>query len=85
MRRSIVVVALVLGCGNVTDAPDASPGPGPDAPVVGNAPPARELATAAGRMTGGTWTVDVQLGSLASQSAASGGTWTARGGSPLNP
>lgn len=84
-------IALV-SCGSVSphDMP-APPDVPPDMPSdLGSdampAPsPGRELAAAAGRLGGGAWTVDVQLGSMTPQSPASGETWTARGGAPVNP
>jgi hypothetical protein len=98
MRLVQLTIALaLLACGNVdnpneTDAATAADAgadgaPAPDAPDMPPppVPPGRELASAAGRMSGGGWTADVQLGSLTSQSNATGGTWTAKGGAPLNP
>ena len=87
LKLIAIATALVCAaCGTVNDKPTTDATPQPDAPPVAPAPPAgQELATAAGRMTGGSWTVDVNLGSVASQSTSSGGSWTVRGGSPLNP
>jgi hypothetical protein len=85
-----IAIAIAACGGAVQDKPDAAINPdvdaGIDAPVepAPRVPPGRELASAAGRLTGGTWTVDIQLGSLASQSNTSGGSWTVRGGAPLH-
>ena len=89
------IVTVVCGCssyespkadGGVTPEVDA-PIDMPDASVQPPPPPApgRELAAAAGRMTGGAWTVDVHLGSVMSQSTITGGGWSVRGGTPIQP
>lgn len=78
--------ALLVSCGSVSEpapASDAPPDMAPDAPAPPPSP-GRELAPAAGRLVGGQWTVDVQLGSVVSQSSASGGALTMHGGAPLN-
>jgi hypothetical protein len=100
MCRTILALLLLAACGNVNDGvagdPDATPLPDtPDAPDAAidapDAPPppapvraARDIAIAAGRLTGGTFTVDVQLGAI-DQSRISGGVFTAFTAQPLNP
>jgi hypothetical protein len=79
-------VALA-SCGSVSEpapAGDAPPDMGADAPPAPLPSPGRELAPAAGRLVGGQWTIDVQLGSVTSQSSARSGAWTMHGGAPLN-
>jgi len=69
-----------------TNAVDAAPDTDSGSVVEPLPPsPGRELATAAGRLSGGSWAVDVHLGSVVDPSNASGGNWTARTGAPLNP
>jgi len=89
MTRIIAIVfVLAAACGNVRPAeqpaPDSSadavPPPPPPPPV-----PGQELAVAAGHLTGGTWTVDVHLGSAINQASASGGGSTVSGGTPIHP
>jgi hypothetical protein len=86
MRITIVCFVLAAACGEVhSDAPDAAfPPADASAPPV-RPVPGRELAVAAGHVSGGTWSVDVHIGSLAAQSRTSAGTWTVRGGTPINP
>ena len=96
MRAFLVSILIaVCGCEGVEtkqeDAGVMPPMPDADAAVVDPPidapppPPGRELAPAAGRLTGGTWTVDIQLGSVVSQSTISGGSWSVRGGTPIQP
>lgn len=57
-----------------------------DAGSTGSPPsPGRELAPAAGRLVGGAWTADIQLGSMTSQASTSGEGWAVHGSAPLNP
>jgi hypothetical protein len=88
MRVMLLILWVALAsCGAVSDpAPtsDAPPDTSEDAPPTPPPSPGRELAPAAGRLVGGQWTVDVQLGSAISQSSASSGAWTIHGGAPLN-
>jgi hypothetical protein len=87
MRAMYLSLWIALAsCGSVSEpapATDAPPDMGVDVPAAPPSP-GRELAPAAGRLVGGQWTVDVQLGSVVSQSSAGGGAWTMRGGVPLN-
>jgi len=64
---------------NVYDAmPDAKIGPTA-------APPGAEVNSASGRMTGGGYTMDVQLGTPFSQQPATGGGNTFEGNAPIKP
>lgn len=84
------IAAIACNGRVLDDRVDDAATPGADAPVEPPPPPpppvpGRELASGAGRLTGGPWTVDVQIGSVADPSSASGEGWTVRGGAPLNP
>jgi hypothetical protein len=88
-RLRISLFALVAACGGVeynpTDAGVDTPidEPSPDASPPPPAP-GRDIAVAAGRLTGGTLTLDVQLGGV-DQSRITGGVFTATTAAPLNP
>jgi hypothetical protein len=87
MRLICLTLWIALAsCGSVHEPAPSVDAP-PDMATVAPPPPAsgRELATAAGRLVGGQWTVDVQLGSVISQSSATSGAWTLHGGAPLHP
>jgi hypothetical protein len=88
------IVTLVCACSSYENpAADAGVDPKTDADIdakVDEPPPpqpapGRELAPAAGRLTGGTWAVDVHIGSVVSQSSISAGSWSVRGGTPIHP
>ena len=95
-----VLLLLVAACGNISrkgddagirdDAPidatmidatmiDATP---VDAPP---ATPAREIVGGAGRLTGATYMLDVEVGHSFSQNKASGATYTIEGNAAVKP
>ena len=92
MTRSIGLLAVALllascggeGGGEQPDAPEV-----PDAPVDSEMPPppsqkpAGAVSAGAGRVTGGPWTVDVQIGAAIVQRPAQGGGWTTRSAAPI--
>ena len=84
---AVVLVLALAGCGKVESAGDAGAGAGADADAdVGDAPvgrPSQEISPGAGRMAGGAWTLDVQLGSTFDQPSAGGG-WSFRGHTPAD-
>ncbi|HVK84453.1 MAG TPA: hypothetical protein VM513_10125 [Kofleriaceae bacterium] len=80
------------GSGSGSDArppdgppPDAQPPDAPPDATVSSAYPARELMSAGGRVTGGSLTVDVQLGHPIEQRAAGSGTKTFEGNAAIKP
>lgn len=74
MRVVLLSLWLALvACGSVDSLPPVPP------PA-----PGLELAPAAGRLSGGAWTIDVQLGTTINSSRTTGGSWTVRGGTPLS-
>jgi hypothetical protein len=90
------IVTLVCACSSYespkTDDAGVVPEPdaanidaGIDAPAAPPPAPGRELAPAAGHLSGGAWAVDVHIGSVVSQSTISGGSWSVRGGTPIHP
>jgi hypothetical protein len=95
MTRSIRMLAIGLvlaasGCGSSDDpadppdapeAPDAKPD-GMGAPSSSLRAPARGVSAGAGRLEGGPWTLDVQVGAAIEQRAARGGGWTSASGAP---
>ena len=93
MRVCLLSIAIALGACEGIENPKVADGgiapptdTMPDSPDVPADPsPGRELAPAAGLLTGGTWSVSVQLGSVVSQSNISGGSWSVRGGTPIQP
>jgi hypothetical protein len=93
MTRSIRVAAVALllaatGCGSDPgESPDAPEAPdavsdGPDAPAPTGGAPARGVSAGAGRVKGGRWTMDVQIGTAIEQRATRGGGWTSASGAP---
>ena len=68
------------------DAPMTTYDAMPDAPVGPKAaPPGAEVNSAGGRVTGGGYTMDVQLGTPFSQQPATGGGNTFEGNAPIKP
>ena len=100
MLGSVIRVALLLlclgSCGNITrkqddagvrdDAPRDS-APPDDAPVDATSAPRKgvDITNAAGRVTGGGFTVDVQLGHPIPQRPVTGGGFTVEGGAAIKP
>lgn len=91
-----VLLLALAACGNITrktgdDAgirEDAGPADaGVDAPMIDAPPPtpAREVVGGAGRMTGTTYTLDVEVGHPISQNKASGATYTIEGNAAVKP
>jgi hypothetical protein len=89
-----LVIVTAVACGGVGGNPDGA-GPGTDAvrpdatrvdgaapDAMGPPPPDRFGFTAAGRLTGGGWTMDVSVGDPAAQITSTGGTTTCTGASP---
>jgi hypothetical protein len=78
----LLLICVAAGCGDVTrpgtgdgGPPDANPGAGA----------AREIVGGAGRVTGATYTLDVQVGHPVSQEPASGATYTIEGNAAVKP
>jgi hypothetical protein len=85
-------VTTWLGCGSVDDengdggagmidAPDAREAPPDAAPAT----TALDLTSAAGRMQGGTLTLDFEIGHAIDQGSATGGAFTLEAGATLPP
>jgi hypothetical protein len=68
------------GGGQPDAAPDARPDAGPTA-----ARTQREIVSGGGHLTGGTMTLDVQIGHPVGQGPATGGTQTIEGGAAVKP
>lgn len=101
VRRALAagfLAGALIACGGATTAPpDAdidAPIDAPDAGVPIDAPPdapppppppTRTELTGGGRLTGGTFVMDVQLGHPISQAPASGGSTVADPASPVKP
>jgi hypothetical protein len=91
----LLLVVVLGGCGNVQaidaapdDAPptpDAGVDAAPPAPDAAQAPRAVDLAGAGGRVSGGTYTFDIQIGHPTDQGSAQGGTYTIEGGAAVKP
>ncbi len=80
MRVVLLSLWLALvACGSVDSLPPVEP------PPVEPPPRVLEIVPAAGRLSGGAWTVDVQFGTTINSSRTTGGSWTVRGGTPLSP
>lgn len=80
----LLLICAAIGCGDVTrpgTGGDAGP---PDAGPQG-ATPAREVVGGAGRVTGATYTLDVEIGHPVSQEPASGNTYTIEGNTAIKP
>jgi hypothetical protein len=97
LKSCLACCLLAVGCGSVVANPESPDGDddieAPDAPGAPDTPdppepiaprPGRDLAVAAGRMSGGGWTVEVQLGAT-DQTASSGGAARMTSAHPLNP
>lgn len=95
MLKTCFALCLFAACGSVPfDPPKELPDDaGTDAevdagdagdPVAPPPTPGRAITGAAGRMTGGTWTADVQLGEVHG-SRTTGGPFTTITAAPLNP
>ena len=93
---AIVLMLAAAGCGGSVASPDAATqDAGPDAtPVVDAAvdampegPPATgmDLTSAGGRATGGSYTLDFEIGHPLDQGKASGGSFVIEGGAAVNP
>jgi len=83
--RTAVLLLAVAGCGGRVVAIDA--GSQGDAGPADAAPPGQaiDLTTAGGRMSGGTYTLDFQVGHATDQGRATGGTTTIEGGAAVKP
>ena len=86
-----LLVSLLFGiaaCGGVTSGSfDANRNPdgnaNPDGEAVTAVPPSKEIVPAAGRVSGGGFTVDVELGNWHKQSPVTGGGTTVEGAAPV--
>jgi hypothetical protein len=84
---AVLAIAVGLGCGS-TAAMDAPPPPidagrdAPPPPPIGNTV---ELTAAGGRATGGSLTLDFQLGHSIDQGRASAGATALEGGAAVKP
>jgi len=99
MTRTVLVLLLMAAaCGNITrkggddgglppdDAPlDAAIDAPPDMPPPPPPTEAREIVNGAGRLTGATFTLEVQVGHGFSQNTASGPTYTIQGNTAVKP
>jgi hypothetical protein len=89
LAAAMFAIAAATGCDGSTASPDADPpdAPLPDAPpppTAATAPPV-SLAPVAGRVTGGRWTVDVQMGAAVEQRPTRHGRITASSAAPHVP
>jgi hypothetical protein len=99
MRLVLLVIVCVAACGNITRKQDDA-GIRDDAKIDAtmmivdaaiDAPPplppteSREIVNGAGRLTGATFTMDVQIGHGVSQVRASGATFTIEGNAAVKP
>lgn len=87
MARIACLLALCLGaaCGDVTRPGTGGDGGPPDANPQAAATPAREIVGGAGRVTGATYTLDVEIGHPVSQEPATGATYTIEGNAAIKP
>ena len=92
MRSLLVLLLLVAAaCGEtVTAAPDAGgdgidAAPGPDAAPPRGPTPSRAVLSGAGTVTGGAFTLDVQIGQVFVPRPASGGELTLTPNEPIHP
>lgn len=94
----VVAAALGIACGDVRNSSDAGRMPedagfvvdadpmGPDAaPPPEPGPPRTELSSAAARVGGATYTMDVQLGHHFGQSPTTGSDHTVSSAAPVAP
>jgi hypothetical protein len=93
------LLCALVACGSATrpfddannEPPDAHPAPDanntdiPDAMPQQAATPAREIVNGGGRVTGATYTFDVEIGQPISQQPASGATYTIEGNASVKP
>lgn len=82
--RGLLLVALtvcLVACGRGSPSGPSRPG----SPDAAPARSAAELVSGAGRMTGGTLTLDVQLGHAVEQRPTANGTTTLSGGAAVRP
>jgi hypothetical protein len=93
----VILVAAAMcatACGTTAVPIDGAPPP-VDAPLDGASPPVDanltqpgdsiDLTTAAGRLTGGGMTLDVQLGHPMDQSRVTNGAMSMEGATPIHP
>jgi hypothetical protein len=92
VAATLAVAPAIAACGGSNPPPAIDAGPAPDAPPVepDAAPPAaaremREVVGAGGRVTGGSLTMDVQVGHPIAQDKVSGGTLTVEGAAVVKP
>jgi len=81
-----LLIATAIGCGSGTGTGDVDATS--DAPVPPGPPPqtpGQALRPGAGRLTGGAWSLDVELGGAVEQRRATGNGWTLRGTTPNHP
>ncbi len=80
-RYRVMMTLWMAGCGPATD-PDATE---PDAPAARAASSAIELTSAGGRMQGGGFTLDFELGHATDRARATGGAVTLEAGRRSSP
>jgi hypothetical protein len=71
-RFRVVMMLWMAGCGSVADPDPAEP----DAPAAQPASSAIGLTSAGGRMQGGGFTLDFEIGHATDQARATGGAFT---------
>jgi hypothetical protein len=98
MRLGLVAIVCLAACGNITRKQDDAGvrddtridtmmmvDAGIDAPPALPPTESREIVNGAGRLTGATFTLDVQIGHGISQERASGATFTIEGNAAVKP
>jgi hypothetical protein len=81
----LVIALAIAACGDVKTPPEPDAAIAPDAPPNATPVPGRDIATATGRMTGGTWTADIHLGAVTNHTPIGGNGWSAQTTSPIHP
>ena len=90
VRLALLTLLGLSACGNITRKGDDGGVPkdttsidgSPDAQMVGQS---REVVSGAGRMTGATYTLDVEVGHPISQKKISSATYTLEGNAAVKP
>jgi hypothetical protein len=88
---SLLTVFAVAACGDITrpgqgNRDDAAvPDAPPDVPEQPPPTPSRDLVGGAGRLSGATFTLEVEIGHPISQEPARGTTYTIQGNAAIKP